>query len=406
MNTDQTATTGLPAAMNITSGVTTANALDIRNNLFINTQTLGTERYAIYSGAANTVYSFLDNNDYYTAGPNLGFLTANQANITAWRTATGKDVNSFVAHPFFTSATDFHMITNSNCGIDDKGTPITGITTDIEGNTRNTTTPDPGAYEFTGITVTAPTAPSQEACFGGTIPDLAAIVVGTAKWYSDAALTTLVYTGTPFATGQTAVGAYTYYVVDSIAGTCISSPTTVTLTINDVPAQPSAISGNITVLIGSSQNYSVIDVPGVTYTWTFPTGWTQTGGGTTNSITVTVGSGNGDVTCTPSNTCGVGTPSTLAVTVQDGIPGYTNNYSISVNPNPTSDLITITLNGFSNNINLQLQNVQGKTIYTTDFAAESASFAKILDLSTYQKGIYFLRITSKGNTTVNKIVLQ
>ncbi|MBP1673027.1 MAG: large protein [Bacteroidetes bacterium] len=49
------------------------------------------------------------------------------------------------------------------------------------------------------------------------------------------------------------------------------------------------------------------------YTWTFPSGWTQTSGGTTNSVTVTAGSGNGNITVTPSNSCGYGTARTLAV---------------------------------------------------------------------------------------------
>jgi hypothetical protein len=85
------------------------------------------------------------------------------------------------------------------------------------------------------------------------------------------------------------------------------------LTVNSLPAQPSAITGNITVCQTSSQIYSVTNVAGVTYTWTFPTGWTQTAGGLTNSVTVTVGSGSGNVQVTPS-TCGNGTSRTLAIT--------------------------------------------------------------------------------------------
>ena len=80
------------------------------------------------------------------------------------------------------------------------------------------------------------------------------------------------------------------------------------------PAQPGAITGATSPCVGSSQAYSVTNVAGVTYNWTFPAGWTQTGGGTTNSITVTVGAGTGNITVTPSNACGSGTAQTLAVT--------------------------------------------------------------------------------------------
>ena len=79
------------------------------------------------------------------------------------------------------------------------------------------------------------------------------------------------------------------------------------------PAQPSVITGSTTPTEGSSQVYSVTNVSGVSYTWTFPSGWVQTAGGTTNSVTVTVGSGSGDIVVTPSTACGDGTTRTLAV---------------------------------------------------------------------------------------------
>ena len=75
---------------------------------------------------------------------------------------------------------------------------------------------------------------------------------------------------------------------------------------SDVPAQPSAISGTTAPCVGASETYNVTNVAGVTYTWLFPAGWTQTGGGTTNSVAVTVGSGSGTITVTPSNGCGSG----------------------------------------------------------------------------------------------------
>ncbi len=81
----------------------------------------------------------------------------------------------------------------------------------------------------------------------------------------------------------------------------------------EAPAQPSAISGNATPCEAATETYSVILVDGVTYTWTLPTGWTQTGGGPTNAITVTVGAESGNITVTPSNGCGIGTAQTFAV---------------------------------------------------------------------------------------------
>ncbi len=93
----------------------------------------------------------------------------------------------------------------------------------------------------------------------------------------------------------------------------------VTVTVNDVPAQPSTVTGLAAPCSGSSQAYSVTNAAGVTYTWAFPgSGWSITGGTGTSAITVTVGSGTGNITVTPSNICGNGTARTFAIATSAG----------------------------------------------------------------------------------------
>lgn len=97
---------------------------------------------------------------------------------------------------------------------------------------------------------------------------------------------------------------------------CGNGPTqTLAVAPSSLPDQPGVISGNTTVSFGTSQTYSVPNINGVTYIWSFPVGWTQTNGGTTNSVTVTVGAGSGNIQVTPSNACGNGTVQTLAISV-------------------------------------------------------------------------------------------
>ena len=80
-----------------------------------------------------------------------------------------------------------------------------------------------------------PLASNQTACFGTAIPDLIATGVGsTFTWYSDISLITPVANNSPFSTGQTAAGTYTYYVTDSQNG-CESPATSVTLIIYASP---------------------------------------------------------------------------------------------------------------------------------------------------------------------------
>ena len=90
MSTNQGAA-GIAAAMYIYGGLSAAS-LDIRNNIFENSQTTGTS-YAIYSKSGNAVFTNINNYDYWNAsGVNIGFLSSNRATISAWRTATGKDL--------------------------------------------------------------------------------------------------------------------------------------------------------------------------------------------------------------------------------------------------------------------------------------------------------------------------
>jgi hypothetical protein len=82
-------------------------------------------------------------------------------------------------------------------------------------------------------------AANEVVCEGSAIPDLTA--TGTSVvWYSDAALTTVVGNGSPFATGQSTAGVYTYYVTQNDGNGCESSPSTVTLEIYSLPTSPVA----------------------------------------------------------------------------------------------------------------------------------------------------------------------
>lgn len=71
---------------------------DLRNNIFANTQTAGNTRYAIYSGAANTVFSNIDYNNYYTLGAALGFIGSARTTLADIQTGFGGNINSKALH--------------------------------------------------------------------------------------------------------------------------------------------------------------------------------------------------------------------------------------------------------------------------------------------------------------------
>jgi photosystem II stability/assembly factor-like uncharacterized protein len=97
------------------------------------------------------------------------------------------------------------------------------------------------------------------------------------------------------------------------AGTFAGSLWQRNLSAFDLPVQPYAINGQANPCVGSSQIYTVTNVPDVTYTWQFPSDWTITAGAGTNSVTVTVGSANGIALVTPSTVPGNGPAQFLAV---------------------------------------------------------------------------------------------
>ena len=65
---------------------------------------------------------------------------------SSWYAATGMDTNSVSVDPGYLSATDLHV---TNLTLDGAGTYLAAYPTDMDGQSRNTTTPDIGSDEFT-----------------------------------------------------------------------------------------------------------------------------------------------------------------------------------------------------------------------------------------------------------------
>jgi hypothetical protein len=146
LNTNQTAVGGRPAALNVLSTVTAANAVDLRNNIFNNSQTVGDNRYAMICAAAATIFSSINYNDYYTTGPNLGYFGAAPVlDLAAWQALSLGDANSKAVNAQFTDTLNLRPLMGSPVIF--AGTPVAGVTTDYLGSTR-TNTPSMGAYEF------------------------------------------------------------------------------------------------------------------------------------------------------------------------------------------------------------------------------------------------------------------
>jgi hypothetical protein len=133
--------------------------VDIRNNIFQNTQssTGGAKMYAIGTGSSTFVNMISNYNDFNVSGAStfvgqtggLGITGTDRSTLANWQTATGKDANSVTITPVFVSATNLHLAPASNCNLHRRGTPVTGITVDFDGDTRHSVKPDIGADDYT-----------------------------------------------------------------------------------------------------------------------------------------------------------------------------------------------------------------------------------------------------------------
>lgn len=116
------------------------------------------------------------------------------------------------------------------------------------------------------ITVDPPITADQEACYGEPVPDLTATGENI-KWYSDAELSTLEHSGSPYSTGKTDPGVYTWYVTQTVDGD-ESEAVEVVLTIYDTPSANITDSTNISCY-GFADGTAVVTPSGGTSPYSF-----------------------------------------------------------------------------------------------------------------------------------------
>lgn len=135
---------------------------NLRDNIIVNNLGLlsatGYGSTGVYAVTDNTQFTAINYNDYYVNPTGTGvkyigqIAAAGSATLPAWQTATAQDANSLAIAPVFVSSTDLHL-TSANIALK-AGMPIAGITTDIDADVRDVTTPFIGADEFTACLTT------------------------------------------------------------------------------------------------------------------------------------------------------------------------------------------------------------------------------------------------------------
>ena len=193
--------------INVTSGSDAAHfdydytsSCTVENNNFVNSG--GGYAYFVSYSWGNPIGTS-DYNNMYTTGSYVASMDySGLVALSDWQSYTGWDANSVSTDPGYNTSTDLHT---TGAGIDGKATPISGITTDIDGATRNSSTPDIGADEFTPVNddagITAVTNPTGNYCPG------TQTIMATLK---DAGVHTLTSCLLTYKVNGTTIGTYTW----------------------------------------------------------------------------------------------------------------------------------------------------------------------------------------------------
>lgn len=119
---------------------TAASDLRLFNNSFANSG----GGYAAYINQTSAI-SAMDYNNLYTTGTYIGYWGSAVTDLSSWQSTTSVDANSISVDPTYKSTTDLHTKSND---LNNAGTPV-GVTIDIDGDIRSSSSPDIGADEFT-----------------------------------------------------------------------------------------------------------------------------------------------------------------------------------------------------------------------------------------------------------------
>ncbi|MBF8457224.1 T9SS type A sorting domain-containing protein [Kaistella sp. G5-32] len=141
----------------------TGATLISRNNNLVNLSTSsGTGKTVAYRRSSSTLTSYSttsNNNNLFAA--NLYFDgTTPQTTLAGYKTVMStRDQEAVSESPTFVSTlgsdpTYLHINTTTPTSLESGGIPVAGVTDDFDGDVRNTSTPDIGADEFTGVPLT------------------------------------------------------------------------------------------------------------------------------------------------------------------------------------------------------------------------------------------------------------
>ena len=413
----------------------TGHEFEVRNNILKNsmvctgTPNIYGRAYGIMVSGAASMFSIIDNNDFYINGYNgnigqqftnvIGAIV-NFPTLTSWQTFTGQEAHSITTDPVFTSETNLIPTTTD---MNNAGSFISSVPADITGINRSNP-PDMGAYEF---------APDP---------------IITTTDVTEIGMTTVTVNGTANATNFTCDVFFDYGSTSNYGSTVAATPAIIT------GNATSGISANITGLLqtsiyhfrargitstgltayGNDMTFTTMGIPAdLTSSGTVSTSncynatntITVAGGGTTFTVTAPSGSANfvagNNILFEPGTTvqpggymhgviysgtwCGM---KEAAITTlpkdEPSVNPVKENSFFTVYPNPTNGSFTLEILGVDHTAGkliVEIINMRGDKIFQTNFEGNGKHD---MTLSGSPSGIYLIRVISGGKSETARII--
>jgi hypothetical protein len=394
-----------------------------------------------------------DYNLFFTNGSEFGDINGTDyPDFSAWKTGTSLDPNSLYMEADFVSETDMHM---QSIPADNQGIPIPKITADIDGETRDSNTPDIGADEYSGIFTLGD---DIQTCAGETIQMDAGDGFDSYEWSNDE-------TTRKIAVFSERPDTFNYSVTVTYDGSQYSDD--IQISFHSPKAQAEDMEGCVgdTITLSgdggieyewysdsavSGQSYKVI-LNWEDYSKTFTlTVWDEMGCSDDTSIEVyshsvpekpIIQETEEGVLATASGYDQYiwyldGTPLSEFTTAtiepteegnyqvvvsngycessisdeyyfepsQTGISTYFGEKSIRLYPNPVGDNLILQTNNSFEILNIEITNITGKVIYSNELKNVTSNFTYVIPFSDYNRGIYFIKMSNHSDKIIKRII--
>ncbi len=86
-----------------------------------------------------------------------------------------------------------------------------------------------------------------------------------------------------------------------------------------------------------------------------------------------------------------------------GIDPVANECVLAVQPNPATSQVKVNISGVSGMVNCNIIDMSGRVVYNSDFNAEQS---QVIDLNSFARGAYFVRVTNGTFSKIEKLIVR